>query len=47
MISYCTGERGPNQLLNFKYGGVFAYGSIEGNAIPGLRSIDKPMGLRI
>lgn len=41
-IAYCTGERGLiSQLLSFKYGGVFAYGSIEGNTIPGLPSIDS------
>ncbi|KAH6796150.1 hypothetical protein C2S51_037136 [Perilla frutescens var. frutescens] len=41
-IAYCTGERGLiSQLLSFKFGGVFAYGSIEGNTIPGLPSIDS------
>lgn len=40
-IAYCTGERGLiSQLLSFKFGGVFAYGSIEGNTVPGLPSIE-------
>ncbi|KAI3445242.1 hypothetical protein Pfo_001907 [Paulownia fortunei] len=42
IIAYCTGERGLiSQLLSFKFGGVFAYGSIEGYEIPGLPSIDS------
>ncbi|KAK4410860.1 Bifunctional 3-dehydroquinate dehydratase/shikimate dehydrogenase, chloroplastic [Sesamum angolense] len=42
MIAYCTGERGLiSQLLSFKFGGVFAYGSLEGTAICGLPSIDS------
>lgn len=41
-IVYCTGERGLiSQLLSFKFGGFWAYGSIEGNAIPGVPSIDS------
>ncbi|KAK4476681.1 hypothetical protein RD792_015841 [Penstemon davidsonii] len=42
LIAYGTGERGLiSQLLSFKYGGIFAYGSIEGNAIPGLPTVDS------
>ncbi|KAL0397363.1 UNVERIFIED_CONTAM: Bifunctional 3-dehydroquinate dehydratase/shikimate dehydrogenase, chloroplastic [Sesamum calycinum] len=42
MIAYCTGERGLiSQLLSFKFGGVFAYGSLEGTEICGLPSIDS------
>ncbi|PIN06543.1 Pentafunctional AROM protein [Handroanthus impetiginosus] len=42
VIAYCTGERGLiSQLLSFKFGGIFAYGSIEGSATPGLPSIDS------
>ncbi|KAL8528094.1 hypothetical protein ACS0TY_005781 [Phlomoides rotata] len=41
-IAYCRGERGLiSQLLSFKFGGFWAYGSIEGNAIPGVPSIDS------
>ncbi|KAG6423171.1 hypothetical protein SASPL_113559 [Salvia splendens] len=41
MIAHCTGERGLiSQLLSFKFGGVFAYGSVEGNTIPGLPSVN-------
>ncbi|XP_057812525.1 bifunctional 3-dehydroquinate dehydratase/shikimate dehydrogenase, chloroplastic-like isoform X2 [Salvia miltiorrhiza] len=40
MIAHCTGERGLiSQLLSFKFGGLFAYGSIEGNTVPGLPSV--------
>ncbi|KAL3814711.1 hypothetical protein ACJIZ3_015979 [Penstemon smallii] len=42
LIAYGTGERGLiSQFLSFKYGGIFAYGSIEGNAIPGLPTVDS------
>ncbi|KAK6140374.1 hypothetical protein DH2020_025885 [Rehmannia glutinosa] len=42
IIAYCTGERGLiSQLLSFKFGGVFAYGIIEGYEVPGLPSIDS------
>lgn len=41
-IAYCTGEKGlVSQLLSFKFGGFWAYGSIEGNAIPGIPSIES------
>ncbi|KAL3623286.1 hypothetical protein CASFOL_032102 [Castilleja foliolosa] len=40
VVAYCSGERGLiSQLLNFKYGGVFVYGSIEGCDIPGVPNI--------
>ncbi|GFP93960.1 bifunctional 3-dehydroquinate dehydratase/shikimate dehydrogenase chloroplastic [Phtheirospermum japonicum] len=41
-VAYCTGERGLiSQLLNFKFGGAFIYGSIEGYDIPGVPRIDS------
>ncbi|KAL2234365.1 UNVERIFIED_CONTAM: Bifunctional 3-dehydroquinate dehydratase/shikimate dehydrogenase, chloroplastic, partial [Sesamum indicum] len=42
MIAYCTGERGLiSQLLTFKFGGVFTYGSLQGTSICGLPSINS------
>lgn len=42
VIAHCTGERGLiNHLLSFKFGGAFAYGCIEGHAVPGLPSINN------
>nr|XP_043615181.1 bifunctional 3-dehydroquinate dehydratase/shikimate dehydrogenase, chloroplastic-like [Erigeron canadensis] len=40
LIAYSTGERGLiSQLLGPKFGGVFVYGSIEGNQVPGLPTL--------
>lgn len=42
LIAYAVGERGLiSQLLGPKFGGVLVYGSIEGNFVPGLPSLDS------
>nr|GLL37254.1 bifunctional 3-dehydroquinate dehydratase/shikimate dehydrogenase, chloroplastic-like [Ipomoea trifida] len=41
VIAYSIGERGLiSQLLGPKFGGVIVYGSIEGNPVPGVPTID-------
>lgn len=42
MIAYSVGERGLiSQLLCPKFGGFFVYGSLAGNPIPGIPSLDS------
>ncbi|KAG5056139.1 hypothetical protein JHK85_008649 [Glycine max] len=42
LIAYSVGERGLiSQLLSPKFGGFFVYGSLAGNPIPGLPSLDS------
>ncbi|KAA8545023.1 hypothetical protein F0562_019760 [Nyssa sinensis] len=42
LIAYSIGERGLiSQILNPKFGGVLVYGSIKGNSVPGLPTIDS------
>ncbi|KAL5136036.1 Bifunctional 3-dehydroquinate dehydratase/shikimate dehydrogenase, chloroplastic [Glycine soja] len=42
LIAYSVGERGLiSQLLSPKFGGLFVYGSLAGNPIPGLPSLDS------
>lgn len=42
LIAYSVGERGLiSQLLSPKFGGFFVYGSLAGNPIPGLPSLDN------
>ncbi|KAL5156043.1 Bifunctional 3-dehydroquinate dehydratase/shikimate dehydrogenase, chloroplastic [Glycine soja] len=42
LIAYSVGERGLiSQLLSQKFGGFFVYGSLAGNPIPGLPSLDN------
>ncbi|KAK3023667.1 hypothetical protein RJ639_043548 [Escallonia herrerae] len=42
LIAYSTGERGLiSQLLGPKFGGVLVYGSIEGNSVPGLPTLNS------
>uniref|UniRef100_A0A5B6ZQ17 Shikimate dehydrogenase substrate binding N-terminal domain-containing protein n=1 Tax=Davidia involucrata TaxID=16924 RepID=A0A5B6ZQ17_DAVIN len=42
LIAYSIGERGLiSQILAPKFGGVLVYGSIEGNSVPGLPTLDS------
>lgn len=42
LIAYSTGERGLiSQLLGPKFGGVFVYGSVQGNSVLGLPTLDS------
>lgn len=42
LIAYSVGERGLiSQLLSPKFGGLFVYGSLAGNPIPGLPSLES------
>jgi 3-dehydroquinate dehydratase/shikimate dehydrogenase len=42
LIAYSVGERGLiSQILCPKYGGFLVYGSMEGNSIPGLPTLDS------
>jgi 3-dehydroquinate dehydratase/shikimate dehydrogenase len=42
LIAYSVGERGLiSQILCRKFGGFLAYGSIEGNSVPGLPTLDS------
>jgi 3-dehydroquinate dehydratase/shikimate dehydrogenase len=42
LIAYSVGERGLiSQLLGPKFGGAFVYGSVEGNSVPGIPTLDN------
>ncbi|XP_060667918.1 bifunctional 3-dehydroquinate dehydratase/shikimate dehydrogenase, chloroplastic isoform X4 [Ziziphus jujuba] len=42
LIAYCVGERGLiSQILSPKFGGFIVYGSMDGNSLPGLPTLDS------
>ncbi|KAF5453933.1 hypothetical protein F2P56_023642 [Juglans regia] len=42
LIAYSVGERGlMSQILSPKFGGLLVYGSMEGNSVPGLPTLDS------
>lgn len=42
LIAYSIGERGLiSQILSPKFGGLLVYGSMEGNSVPGLPTLDS------